>query len=154
LIRFVIGVDFGTDSCRALIVNALTGHEIASSIQYYSRWKDGRYCQESINQYRQHPLDYLKTFQKVIRKSLSHCSPNTSDNIIKIGFDTTGCTPLLINHDGTPLALLPEFSENPNAMFILWKDHTSVHEAIEINELAHKWKIDYTSYEGGNYSSE
>lgn len=71
-----------------------------------------------------------------------------------ISFDTTGSTPVLVNENGIPLALTAGFEENPNAMFILWKDHTSIKEANEINELARKWKIDYTQYEGGIYSSE
>lgn len=152
--KYVIGVDFGTDSCRALIVDAYTGEEISTSVKYYPRWSEGKYCNPSLNQYRQHPLDYIEVLECSIKEAISSSSADVADNIIGLGFDTTGSTPVFTDANGTPLALLDEFSENPNAMFILWKDHTAVEEAAEINELAKKWHTDYTAYEGGVYSSE
>ncbi|MDR2968926.1 MAG: ribulokinase [Tannerellaceae bacterium] len=152
--RFVIGIDYGTDSCRAVVVNASTGEELASAVKYYSRWAEGKYCDPGKNQYRQHPLDYIESLEDAIRESLSGCPSGTAENVVGIAFDTTGSTPVLTDENGTPLALLPEFAENPNAMFVLWKDHTAIEEAAEINELARKWEIDYTAYEGGIYSSE
>ena len=79
---------------------------------------------------------------------------DVAKQIIGIGIDTTGSTPCLTDKQGTPLALLPEYTDNPNAMFILWKDHTSIKEAEEINQLAHRYEVDYTSRSGGIYSSE
>jgi L-ribulokinase len=152
--KYVIGLDYGTDSCRAVIVNAENGNEIASSVKYYPRWKAGKYCEPSKNQYRQHPLDYVGTMEDSIREALSKSPSGTAEKIVGISFDTTGSTPVLTDKNGTPLALLPGFAENPNAMFILWKDHTAVAEAARINEMAKKSKIDYTAYEGGIYSSE
>ena len=152
--KYVIGVDFGTDSCRSLIVNARTGEEVATSVKYYPRWSNGKYCNPSLNQYRQHPLDYIETLEWAIKEAVSKSPSEIKDKIVGIGFDTTGSTPALTDSSGTPLALLEDFSENPNAMFILWKDHTAVAEAAEINKLAKEWHTDYTAYEGGVYSSE
>ncbi len=152
--KYVIGLDYGSDSCRAVVVNAVTGEELASAVKYYPRWMEGKYCDPLKNQYRQHPLDYIETLEGTVKEALSKCPAGTAEKVVGIAFDTTGSTPVLTDKDGTPLALLPEFAENPNAMFVLWKDHTAVKEAAEINELAKKWEIDYTAYEGGIYSSE
>jgi L-ribulokinase len=152
--KYVIGLDYGTDSCRAVIVEAETGKEIASAVKYYSRWAEGKYCLPQVNQYRQHPLDYIEAMEGSIREALLKSPAGTAENVAGISFDTTGSTPVLTDREGTPLALLPEFAENPNAMFVLWKDHTAIREAAEINELAKNRQIDYTVYEGGIYSSE
>jgi len=152
--KYVIGLDYGTDSCRAVIVETETGKEVASSVKYYPRWKEGKYCDPSKNQYRQHPLDYIETMEGSIKEALSLSPKGTAEKVAGISFDTTGSTPVLINSEGIPLSMLPEYAENPNAMFVLWKDHTAIEEAAKINEIAKKWDPDYTSYEGGIYSSE
>ena len=151
---YVIGLDYGTDSCRTVIVEAETGKEVASSVKYYQRWKEGKYCAPLKNQYRQHPSDYIEALEKSVKEALSQSPEGTAEKVVGISFDTTGSTPVLINRDGLPLSLLPEHSENPNAMFILWKDHTAIEEAAKINEAAKSWDTDYTAYEGGIYSSE
>ncbi len=147
-------MDFGSDSVRALLVNAKTGEELATSVHYYQRWKKGLYCEPSKNQFRQHPLDYIEGIDNTIRDVISQVEQEVVDNIVAIGVDTTGSTPAAVDKTGTPLALLPEFEENPNAMFVLWKDHTGIKEADEINELCGRWDIDYSKFEGGIYSSE
>ncbi len=152
--NYVIGVDYGTDSVRSLIVNADTGEELAASVFYYPRWKDALYCDPINNQFRQHPKDYVEGLESSILGALSQLSPEIAKQVIGIAVDTTGSTPAAVDASGTPLALTDEFAENPNAMFILWKDHTGIKEATEINELCDRWEIDYSKYEGGIYSSE
>ena len=152
--KYVIGLDYGSDSCRALVVDAHTGEELGTSVRYYPRWAEGKYCDPIINQYRQHPKDYLECLEASVKEALADSGPGVAENVIGMSFDTTGSTPVFIDKQGLPLSLSPEFAENPNAMFILWKDHTAIKEAAEINELAKKWEIDYTAYEGGVYSSE
>lgn len=151
----VIGVDFGTDSVRSVIVNAADGAEVASAVFNFPRWEEGKYCDALKNQFRQHPLDHIEGLECTINRALQEAPAGTAAQIRAISVDTTGSSPVAVDERGTPLALLPEFSENPNAMFVLWKDHTAVQEAGEINALAKSWGgIDYTRYEGGVYSSE
>lgn len=151
---YVIGLDFGTDSVRALLVNAHNGEELATSVFYYPRWKTGKFCEASKNQFRQHPLDYIEGIEHTIYDCVKKVGSNISKNIKGISVDTTGSTPVAINKSGTPLSLLPEFENNPNAMFVLWKDHTSVKEAEDINAHAKKFKTNYLQFVGGIYSSE
>lgn len=153
--KYVIGLDFGTDSVRALVVNAETGEEISSGVAYYTRWSKGEYSIPIENQFRQHPLDHLEGMEEAIKVALNDCEQSIIDNIIGIGLDTTGSTPCAVDEKGTPLALKEEFKDDPDAMFILWKDHTAVQEAAEINHKAKNWGgVDFTKYEGGVYSSE
>ena len=152
--KYVIGLDYGSDSGRAVVVNAATGEMLAQSVKYYPRWMEGKFCVPAKSQYRQHPLDYLEVLEFTVKDALSQCPAEVAENVVGISFDTTGSTPVLTDKEGIPLALRPEYAENPNAMFILWKDHTAIKEAAEINDLAKKWDVDYTAYEGGIYSSE
>jgi L-ribulokinase len=152
--RFVIGVDYGTDSVRSIIVNAENGEEAASSVFYYPRWRDGLYCNPSSNQFRQHPLDYIEGLEQTIRNCLKQAGSEVAVNVKAISVDTTGSTPVAVDENGIPLSLLPEFEQNPNAMFVLWKDHTAVKEAAAINEHAKKFQINYLQFVGGIYSSE
>lgn len=150
----VIGVDYGTDSVRSVLVDTKNGKEISSSVFYYTRWKKGLYCDASQNQFRQHPLDHIEGLEKSIKRALRKAPKGSAKKVVGIAVDTTGSTPVAVDKKGTPLALKRGFTKNPNAMFILWKDHTGIKEAEEINELCSKTKVDYTKYEGGIYSSE
>ncbi len=152
--KYTIGLDYGSDSVRSLIVNVCTGEEVASVVFEYPRWKDGKYCDAAGSQFRQHPKDYLDGLEYTIVEALKQAPAGVAENVVGISVDTTGSTPIAVDEKGTPLSLTPGFEENPNAMFVLWKDHTAVKEADEINKLSKKWKIDFTQYEGGIYSSE
>ena len=152
--KYVIGLDFGTDSCRALIVDVRNGDEPATGISFYPRWKAGLYCDAQSNRYRQHPLDYIESMTEAVHTALSHLTEEEIASICGLCFDTTGSTPALTDCNGMPLALNPEFAEEPDAMFILWKDHTAVREAEQINALMKERNLDYLLYEGGTYSSE
>ncbi|MDR0896207.1 MAG: ribulokinase [Prevotellaceae bacterium] len=154
MMNYVIGLDYGTDSARALVVNAQTGEAIATAVHYYPRWKQGLYCNPAANRYRQHPQDYVDVLEATVKEALAKCPAGTAAQVVGIAFDTTGSTPAFTDSTGTPLAMLPEFADNPNAMFVLWKDHTAIQEAAEINKACSEWDTDYSAYEGGIYSSE
>src|SRR5688572_18211264 len=149
---FVIGIDYGTDSVRSIIVNARNGQEVAASVFVYPRWRDGLFCNAGKNQFRQHPLDYIEGLEYTVKKCLQEAGESVRINIKGISIDTTGSTPVAVDKTGTPLAMTPGFENNPNAMFVLWKDHTSITEAAEINSHAQKFGINYLQYVGGIYS--
>ncbi|QXV65102.1 ribulokinase [Mucilaginibacter sp. 21P] len=153
--QYVIGVDYGTDSVRSVLVDASNGQELASAVHEYQRWKKGLYCKPAANQFRQHPLDYIEGLEQTIKECIKLAGGDKIAAQVKgISVDTTGSSPVAVDEAGTPLALLPGFESNPNAMFVLWKDHTSTKEAAEINEHATKFDINYLQYVGGIYSSE
>jgi L-ribulokinase len=156
---YVLGADFGSDSVRVVILDAADGRVAGQSVVWYPRWKRGLYCSPRENRFRQHPLDYIESLTDAvtgaIREADSHGGAGIGRLIRAICVDTTGSTPVLADRSGQPLALTPEFAEDPDAMFILWKDHTAVREADEINALARSWGgTDFTKYMGGVYSSE
>ena len=133
---YVIGVDYRTDSVRSVLVNAGNGQEVSSSVFYYPRWKKGLYCKAWENQFWQHPLDYVEELEHTLKDCLRQAGKEIASEVKAISVDTTGSTPVAVDETGTPLSLLPEFKENPNAMFVLWKVHTAIKEAAEINEHA------------------
>lgn len=152
--NYVIGLDYGSDSVRALLVDAENGEELADSVFYYPRWKKGLYCDGAASRFRQHPLDYLEGLEHTV-KSVLAAVPGAAEAVRGIAVDTTGSTPCATDANGTPLALLPEFADDPDAMFVLWKDHTAIAESDRINHLSKTWGgEDYTKYEGGIYSPE
>ena len=155
--HFTLGADFGSDSVRVVILDASNGKVAGSYVSYYKRWEKKLYCNDKINQFRQHPLDYIESLTEAVNKAIEESNKTCKDikeKIRGICIDTTGSTPCLCDKDGMPLSMSEEFKEDPDAMFILWKDHTSVREAEEINRVAHSNDVDYTKYLGGVYSTE
>jgi L-ribulokinase len=140
---------------RSIVADATNGSVLGTSVKYYPRWAKGLYCDALENRFRQHPLDYLESMEASLLEALRDAGPLAAKRVRGIAVDTTGSTPVLADRAGRPLALNPAFAENPNAMFVLWKDHTAVAEAERINQLAQTWGgVDYTKYVGGIYSSE
>ncbi len=152
--NYVIGVDYGTDSVRSILVNTSNGTIVQSAVHYYERWAKGLYCNPSINQYRQHPQDYIDGLSITIKACVKNLDKTIVENIVGLSIDTTGSTPIAVNKEGIPLSLTAKHAENPNAMFVLWKDHTAAPEAMEINEHAKKYATNYLEFVGGIYSSE
>ena len=150
-LKLTIGLDFGTDSVRAVLVDTNNGNILNSAKCDYPRWKAGLYCNAGLSIFRQHPLDYLESLEYVIKEVIKN---HPKDAVVGIGVDTTGSTPCVVDKNNQPLALQEKFKGNPNAMFVLWKDHSSIKEAEEINKLCKNYKIDYTKYSGGVYSPE
>ena len=152
---YTIGIDFGTDSVRTILVNTAKGEVISEGCSVYKLWREGKFCNSKMNQFRQHPTDHINALEASIKELLSNVSDAIVANVKAISVASTGSTPIAVNEIGVPLSLIQGFEENPNAMFILWKDHTAIKEANEINQLAHSKKYaDYTTYVGGEYSSE
>lgn len=153
--KYVIGLDYGTDSVRAVVVNTANGETAGTSVFEYPRWKQGLYCDPASNRFRQHPLDYIEGMETTVREALKGLPREIIDNIAGITVDTTGSTPVAVDRRGVPLSLKPGFEDDPDAMFVLWKDHTAIKEAAEINEVSKTWGgTDFTMYSGGVYSSE
>lgn len=155
---YTIGLDYGTNSVRALVVDVSTGKEIGTAVWNYEHGEHGVILSRDPNLARQHPADYIKGAERAIRKALAAAKravPSFSPaSVIGMGVDTTGSTPLPVDRRGRPLALTPRFASNPAAMAWLWKDHTGVAEAAEITELAARIRPQYLAKIGGTYSSE
>ena len=151
---YVIGVDFGSDSVRAIVVDARNGENIGAGVCEYPRWMAGKYSDASNLIFRQHPQDYLDAFVSSVRGALEDAGPEAANQVRALAIDTTGSTPAPVNEQGVPLALLPEFQDNRDAMFYMWKDHSAIEEAKRINEvLANEGDQDYTRFQG-TYSAE
>lgn len=156
--QYTIGLDYGTNSVRTLIVNTANGREVASGVWEYAHGTHGVILARDPNLARQHPADYLEGAEITIKKALALAKKTVrgfkAADVIGIGVDTTGSTPLPVDAKGIPLAFDKRFAKNPAAMAWLWKDHTGVAEAAEITALAKKIRPQYLAKCGGTYSSE
>lgn len=151
--KLAAGVDYGSDSVRVLLVEMENGNAVSEGVCAYPRWAEKKYCDPGKVQYRQHALDYIEGLETAMKEAIAKAGPDAGSRIASIAIDTTGSTPCPVDREGNPLCLREEFAENPNAMFHLWKDHTAVEEAKEINQVFSAGAVDYTRYQG-IYSSE
>ncbi|MHC4719197.1 MAG: ribulokinase [Planctomycetota bacterium] len=157
--KLTLGLDYGTNSVRAVLVDVANGDELGTCVWDFETGQAGIIIDPSDhNLARQNPADYLKGAEIVTNKVLSQAKKADKDfdpnQVIGIGIDTTGSTPIPVDKNGTPLAMLDEFKDNPNAHAWLWKDHTGHAEAAEITDLAKKDHPEYLAKCGGIYSSE
>jgi len=157
--KYAMGLDYGTNTCRAVIINLKDGQEVATDVFPYPTGQDGIVLdKKDPNLARQYPGDYVDGCVTIvtgaIKKALKADKSFSPNDIVGIGVDTTGSTPMPVDKDGTPLASLPQFRKNPDAMAWLWKDHTGHAEAAEITEKARKMRPHYLNKCGGTYSSE
>ncbi len=155
---FTIGVDYGTNSVRALVVDTADGAEIGTAVWNYATGTAGVWLDpKDPHLARQHPQDYIDGFLHAVRDALLEAAgtPGFSiDRVVGIGVDTTGSTPIPVDADGLALGLRPEFASNLDALAWLWKDHTGAFEAVEITEKARAGGFPYLEKCGGVYSSE
>ena len=156
---YTIGLDYGTNSVRALCVDVANGNELGTAVHEYVTGEAGIILDSADhNLARQNPADYLRGAEAVIKAAVTEAGDADKDfdvsQVIGIGIDTTGSTPIPVDKNGTPLSMLAKFRGNPNACAWLWKDHTGHAEAAEITELAEKEHPEYLAKCGGTYSSE
>ena len=156
--RFAIGVDYGTNSVRALVVDVANGAEVSTSVYNYPSGEEGILLDpKDPNLARQNPADYIEGFYRSVAGAVRRAKKQSGfspENVIGIGVDTTGSTPIPVDRQGMPLAFDTKFRKNPAAQAWLWKDHTGHAEAAEITEKAKKTRDKYLLKCGGTYSSE
>jgi len=155
---FTIGVDYGTNSVRAVVIDCANGHEAGSSVFNYPSGHQGILLDPNDhNLARQNPADYVQGLEATVTGALAAAKGYDGfsiDRVIGIGVDTTGSTPIPVDAQCQPLAFSPEFKGNLNAKAWLWKDHTSIEEAMKITELGFKHRPNYLAKCGETYSSE
>ncbi len=155
---FAVGVDYGTNSVRTLIVDTADGREVATAVFPYPSGEAGILLDpKDPNLARQNPADYIDGFFQSVEEAVAIASRDPEfavEDVVGVGVDTTGSTPLPVDAQGMPLAIKPAFRNNLAAQAWLWKDHTSIAEAAEITAKAKKHRDGYLSKCGGTYSSE
>jgi L-ribulokinase len=156
--RFAVGIDFGTNSVRALVVDVADGRQSGTHVYDYPSGQAGILLDpKDPNLARQNPADYIEGLYVSVREAVNAAKGDRgfrAENVIGIGVDTTGSTPIPVDRQGQPLAMQPEFKKNLAAHAWLWKDHTGHAEAAEITQQARRSRTDYLAKCGGTYSSE
>src|SRR5450631_1607988 len=154
--KYTIGLDYGTNSVRALVVNVASGVEVGTGVWCYGRGTAGVILSRDPNLARQHPGDYIEGAAITIKQALADAKRTVRGfqpaQVMGLGVDTTGSTPLPVDANGQPLAFQKRFASHPAALAWLWKDHTGVNEAAEITALAKKLRPQYLAKCGGIYS--
>jgi L-ribulokinase len=151
-VKLSLGLDFGTNSVRGLVVDTATGKELAAHVYNYRHGEAGVVLdRRDPHLARQHPQDYLDGTIACVKGCLKKVR---AADIVGIGVDTTGSTPIPVDATGNPLAFRKEFKNDPAALAWLWKDHTGFAEAEKITATAARLRPQYLAKCGGKYSSE
>ena len=154
---YSIGLDYGTNSVRALVVDCADGREIGTCVVAYPGGDQGILLDPSDhNLARQHPGDYLTGLEAAVAGALGEAAADPAfspQQVIGIGVDGTGSSPIPVNSENVPLAQLAEYQDKLNAQCWLWKDHTSIAEAAAITSTAAELRPQYLAKIGGTYSS-
>ena len=155
--KYAIGLDYGTLSGRALLVDIFDGREIATSVFEYPHavMDEELPCGKKLGRdwALQHPQDYIDVLANTVPAVINESGVNPED-IIGLGIDFTACTMLPVKADSTPLCFLPEYEENPHAYVKLWKHHAAQEHANKLNKIARELNVDWLDTFGGKISSE
>ncbi len=156
--KYAIGIDFGTESGRAVLVDVTDGREVATSVHHYANGVIDEYLPGSDFRLEpdwalQDPNDYLEVFKNTIPALLGESGVDPAD-VIGLGIDFTACTMMPTKQDGTPLCFIPEWRDEPHAWVKLWKHHAAQPEANQLNEIARKQGYSFIDRYGGKISSE
>ncbi|ASS97001.1 ribulokinase [Peribacillus simplex] len=156
--KYTIGVDFGTQSGRALLVEVSTGREVATAVKEYTHGVMDEVLPDGVTRLGddwalQHPADYLEVLGMTIPEVLKKAKVSP-DDVIGMGIDFTACTILPIDQNGTPLCMVAQFEAHPHAYVKLWKHHAAQEEANRLNEVAEKLREPFLHRYGGKISSE
>ena len=156
--KYTIGIDFGTESGRAVLVDVANGREVATAVHPYANGVideklPGTEIVLDPDWALQDPTDYLETFKNAIPAVLKQSSVEPAD-VIGIGINFTACTMMPVKADGTPLCFLPDWRANPHAWVKLWKHHAAQPEANKLNEIARQRGFGFLDRYGGKISSE
>src|SRR6266513_1180302 len=158
--KYAVGIDFGTESARALLVDVTNGRGLATSVYGYLNGVIDEHLPVPDDDVRlgpdwalQDPADYIRAFQQTVRPLLAETGVAPED-VVGIGIDFTACTMMPTTTDGTPLCMIGDYRRRPHAWVKLWKHHAAQPEADRINGLARARAEHWLPFYGGKISSE